>query len=105
MATSSQSGSWPIVGIGQRHHGGEQGPDHEKGPQGGQNPSDEVRRSDHGPVGWLLIIVVVLTLVAVPTTLAAVAVRPSQATVRAAGVTLLAFVVVVVMTIVIGALG
>ncbi|MGH9276592.1 MAG: hypothetical protein ACRD12_00555 [Acidimicrobiales bacterium] len=53
-------------------------------------------------MAWLLIAPALLALAAVPVTLVVVAARPSQATVRAAGLALLAFSLVVVILIIIG---
>lgn len=55
-------------------------------------------------MGWFLAILVLVLLMAMPATLAAVAVRPMQATVRAAAMSLLAFVGVVTAIVVIGVL-
>ncbi len=55
-------------------------------------------------MGWLLIILLLLALFALSATLGAVAVRPSQATVRAATVALLAFPAVVLLIAIIGAI-
>ncbi len=55
-------------------------------------------------MGWFRAILVLVLLMALPATLATVAVRPSQATVRAAAISLLAFVGVVTAIVVIGVL-
>jgi hypothetical protein len=58
-------------------------------------------------VAWVLSIpflLLLLLLVALPVTFIAVAVRPSHATLRAAGITLLALPVVVVLLVGIGAM-
>lgn len=55
-------------------------------------------------MAWLLIVLTLVTLVALPATLSAVAIRPSQTTVRAAWLTLVAVAVVVVVLILIDVL-
>lgn len=55
-------------------------------------------------MGWLLIALLLLALTALPATLGAVAVRPSQATVRAATVALLALPAVVALIMILGAI-
>jgi hypothetical protein len=55
-------------------------------------------------VGWILIIPLFLILAALPVTFAMVAVRPSQTTLRAAGVTLLAPPVLVILIVIAGAM-
>ena len=55
-------------------------------------------------MGWLLAIIVLLLLLALPVTLAAVAVRPSRVTIRTAAMSLLAFVGVVTAIVLIGVL-
>jgi uncharacterized membrane protein YhaH (DUF805 family) len=93
-----------VVAMSEREYVQDQDPDDQHSPETGQNASDEERRSDHGAVFWFLAILVLLLLMALPVTLAAVAVRPSQATVRAAAMSLLAFVGVVGTILVIGVL-
>jgi len=55
-------------------------------------------------VAWLILIPAAITLAALPATFIAVAVRPSSTTLRAAGITLLAVPVVVVLAAIIGAM-
>jgi hypothetical protein len=78
--------------------------DHEQGSQRGQNPSDEVPRSGHAGVAWLLIIPLSIVLAAMPVTFVAVAVRPSQATIRAAGVMMVALLVVAILLVLVAAI-
>jgi hypothetical protein len=53
-------------------------------------------------VGWILIIPLFLIVAALPVTFAMVAVRPSQRTLRAAAVTLLALPVLVILIVIAG---
>ena len=93
-----------VVAMNEREYVQDQDADDQHSRQSGQNASDEERRSHHGAVFWFLAILVLLVLMALPATLAAVALRPSQATVRAAGINLLALVGVVSVIVVIGVL-
>ena len=93
-----------MVGTDERHGGKNQDPDHRHGTQSSENASDDVQPSDHDVVGLPLVILFLLTLAGVPLTLAAVAVRPSQATVRAAALTLLALPALVVLIIAMSAI-
>ncbi len=55
-------------------------------------------------MSWLVLIPVFVVLAALPATFLAVAAQPSRATVRAAGVTLMAVPVVVLLVVAVGAM-
>lgn len=55
-------------------------------------------------MAWLLIIPLSIVLAAMPVTFVAVAVRPSQATIRAAGVMMVALLVVAILLVLVAAI-